>query len=243
MNNKILERMRKGEKALGLNMSEPSAELVELAGRMGLDFVNFDAQHSPVSPEVIGQMCRIADGFGITPTMRIPDGQESTILSYLDRGIKLIVVPNLQTKEEAEALVKYSYFAPKGLRSATSYKTVFYQGSRSRAELFEYINANTIVVPQLESITALENLDEILTVAGIDFFGGGFEDLAQSMGFPGGHALPQVQEAAAKADQKIRDAGKYVFGDHTDSVGVLFLAKSGLEELLKKYGRESQLGW
>ena len=243
MKNKILERIRKDEKALGLSMDFPSGELVELAGRMGLDFVGFDGQHAPLTPAIIEEMCRVADGFGITPTMRIPDGRESTILSYLDRGIKMITVPNLQTKEQAQALVKYSYFAPKGLRSSTSVRTVFYQGSGNRAQLFADINANTMIVPQLESATALANLDEILTVDGIDFFAGGFEDLAQSMGFPGGHAHPQVQEAAAKANAKIRAAGKHVIEDHMESVHVFSLAKEGIEELLKKYGRASQLGW
>jgi 2-keto-3-deoxy-L-rhamnonate aldolase RhmA len=241
--NKILERIRKGEKALGLSLDSPSGELVELAGRMGLDFIAFDGQHAPITPAAIEQMCQLADGFGVTPTMRIPDGRESTILSYLDRGIKMITVPNLQTKEEAQALVKYTYFGPKGLRSATSLRTVFYQGSGDRAQLFAEINANTMLVPQLESATALANLDELLTVDGIEFFAGGFEDLAQSMEFPGGHALPQVQEAAAKADAKIRAAGKYVIADHMISVGVFSVVKEGIEELLQKHGRVSQLGW
>ena len=61
-------------------------------------------------------MCRIADAHGITVTMRIPDGRESTILSFLDRGVRGITVPNLLTREEAEKLVKYSFFAPRGRR-------------------------------------------------------------------------------------------------------------------------------
>ena len=96
--NNVLERIKRGEKALGISMNDPSEELVEIAGRMGLDFVNFDGQHAPLTPERVGTLCRIADGFGITPTMRIPDGEESTILSYLDRGIRQITVPNLLTR-------------------------------------------------------------------------------------------------------------------------------------------------
>ena len=110
--NQILRRVARGEKALGLYLTEPSGLLVELAGRCGLDFVNFDAQHSPVTPADIGEMCRIADPCGVTVALRIPDGAESTILSHLDRGARLIIVPNLLTAEEAAELVKYSYFAP-----------------------------------------------------------------------------------------------------------------------------------
>ena len=105
LRNKALERIRSGEKALGVNMYDPSEELVEMAGRMGLDFVNFEGQHAPMPPERVATLCRIAHGFGVTPTMRIPDGQESTLLSYLDRGIMQVTIPNLLTREQAEDLV------------------------------------------------------------------------------------------------------------------------------------------
>ena len=72
----------------------------------------------------MGEMCRIADPYGMTVSMRIPDGAESTILSYLDRGVRVITIPNLLTAEQARDLVKYSFFAPIGLRSATSIATM-----------------------------------------------------------------------------------------------------------------------
>ena len=68
--------------------------------------------------------------------------------------------------------VRYSFFAPLGLRSATSIRMVFHQ-TEGRQELFKTINANTVIVPQLESITAVANLDEILKVEGLNYFGGG----------------------------------------------------------------------
>ena len=95
--NQILQRMARGEKALGMTLKETSGLLVELAGRCGLDFVSFDGQHDTVSPAEIGEMCRIADAYGMTVSMRIPDGAESTILSYLDRGVRVITIPNLLT--------------------------------------------------------------------------------------------------------------------------------------------------
>ena len=112
----------------------------------------------------------IADGFDITPTMRIPDGDESTILSYLDKGIRLITVPNLKTKEEAEALVQYTYYAPIGVRSSTSIRSILALKEGGRRELYNEINANTILVPQLEHINALENVEELIGVDGVDYF-------------------------------------------------------------------------
>lgn len=241
--NNILERIKRGEKALGISMNDPSEELVEIAGRMGLDFVNFDGQHAPLTPERVGTLCRIADGFGITPTMRIPDGEESTILSYLDRGIRQITVPNLLTKEQAEDWVKWTFFQPLGFRSSTSHKMVSYQDTQDRAALFADVNANVVLVPQIENINTVENLEEILTVDGIDYYGGGPEDMAQSLGIPGGHADPRVAEAYEKATAKLEAAGKGWWGDHIEAVDVIGLVKGEMENLLEAHGRKSKLAW
>ena len=241
--NRILWRKARGEKALGLSMNEPSEELAELAGRMGLDFVSLDSQHAPVTPRQAGTICRIAEGFGMTTSMRIQDGAESTILSYLDRGVQVIVVPNLETREAAEALVKYTFFAPLGLRSSTSRPMALRQDGPERAGLFEAANRNTLVVPQIESVTAVDNLDEILRVDGIGFFGGGPEDMAQSLGLPGGHADPRVAEQFARARAKVEAAGKHMWDDFTEYVQVFGVVKGAMEEALARLGRSSKLPW
>lgn len=224
-------------------MNEPSEELVELAGRMGFDFVNLDGQHAPVTPQQVGTVCRIAEGFGMSTTMRIPDGAESTILSYLDRGVQLIVVPNLQTRAEAEALVRYTFFAPLGLRSSTSHPMVLRQDGPDRSGLFDAANRNTLLVPQIESVTGVDNLDGILQVEGIDFFGGGPEDMAQSLGIPGGHADPRVAEQYARMEAKVKAAGKHLLADHTETVQVFGVVKQALDEALAAAGRTSALAW
>ena len=114
LNNRIIERASRGEKALGLGLSQPSGELVELAGRMGLDFVSFDGQHSPYPPDVIEDMCRIASGFNLTVTSRIADGQESTILSYLDRGVQGLVIPNCKPVRKPSPGSSTASTRPKG---------------------------------------------------------------------------------------------------------------------------------
>ena len=68
--NKILKRTGQGERALGLRMKSPSEALVELAARIGLDFVHFDGQHEALTPAFVERLCRVADGFGITAMMR-----------------------------------------------------------------------------------------------------------------------------------------------------------------------------
>ena len=114
MGNKIIDKINKGEKAFGIGMSYYSDEIIELAGVMNLDFINYDGQHAPVTPETIDRFCRLCDGWGITPTMRVPDQVPSNILNYIDRGIKAITVPFVNTREQAEAVVK-RYPVTKGI--------------------------------------------------------------------------------------------------------------------------------
>ena len=241
--NKVLERIQNGEKALGLSPGFPSEEMVELAGRMGLDFIAFDGQHTPIMPDTVDRLCRIADGFDITVTMRIPDQQESTLLAYLDRGVQVVTIPNLLTAEQARSLVKYAYYAPVGLRSATSNRMVWNSFSDDRAVTYNLANENTIIVPQLESITSIENLDEILAVDGINYFASGFEDLSQSMGLAGQPRHPDVIEAFEKAKEKVYQAGKGFIYEHMESVSVFPSVFKDASKLLEKHGRKSKLFW
>ena len=241
--NRILEHAAKGETALGLNFKESSGEMVDLAGYMGLDFVSFDAQHTPITPTEIAEMCHIAEAHGMTVTVRVPDQQESTLLSFLDRGVRVITVPNLLTREEAENLVKYSFFAPLGLRSATSVGTLKSQIDGDHPRMFSDVNAHTVIVPQLESVVAYENLDEILEVEGIDHFALGAEDMAQSLGLPGEPQHAKVKEVHAKIEEKLKAAGKGFFHQYMEAVSVFDMTKDAIAALLEKHGRKSQLGW
>lgn len=237
--NKIFERIQQGEKALGVALSATlySEEVVEMCGRLGLDFVNFDGQHSSLTPETVGRMCYVAEANGLTPVMRIPDHRPSTIVSYLDRGIMGITAPDLETADQARALVKASNFAPEGNRSCTSFRFGEYGLGEDLTTLMADCNAKTMITPQLESITAFENLDEILKVPGIDYFGWGPQDLAQSLGHPGQPNHPDCVEATAKALEKIHKAGKRLLSEVTETVGVLYLVRDRVQELLKKHGR------
>lgn len=243
LTNRIIVQAARGEKALGLQLSQPSGELVELAGRMGLDFVSFDGQHAPYPANVIEDMCRIANGLDLTVVSRIADGQESTILSHLDRGVQGLVIPNLLTRDEAEEWVKHSFYAPLGLRSAASFRVSMFQNQESRSKLYTRINSNTLIIPQIESINCLDKLDDILKIKEINYFAGGPQDMAQSLGLPGEPNHPEVQDAYARASEKIHAAGKKWFDEITDSVSAFMYLRSGIGNLLQKYGREPQISY
>jgi 4-hydroxy-2-oxoheptanedioate aldolase len=231
--NKIIESMRAGRKAVGLDLSFYSDEMIELSALMGLDFVRYDGQHAPITPETIDRFCRLCDGFGLTPAMRVPDQIPSNILNYLDRGIKAITVPNLETREQAEALVECCYFAPIGLRSFTSQRVMRYGLRGDSRAVMRDANADLLLIPQLESITAYENLEEILTVEGIEVFAGGPNDLAQSMGHPGEPDHPDCLRVTEEGREKILAAGKRFDGDVTATTGATAAVQGAIGTLLE----------
>ena len=232
MANKIIEKMDKGEKAVGLSLSFYADEMVELAGAMGLDFVNYDGQHAPVTPETIDRFCRLCDGWGVTPTMRVPDQIPSNILNYIDRGIKAITVPFVNTKAEAEAVVDCCYFAPKGHRSYTSKRVMRFGLVDDLKDMMDRTNDDLLVMPQIEDIKAYNNLDEILKIDGIKVFAGGPNDLAQSMGHPGQPDHPDCLKVTDEGTAKIHAAGKFRNEDVMISVDATIAVRDAMRSML-----------
>ena len=232
MANKIIEKMDKGEKAVGISLSFYADEMVELAGAMGLDFVNYDGQHAPVTPETIDRFCRLCDGWGVTPTMRVPDQIPSNILNYIDRGIKAITVPFVNTRAEAEAVVDCCYFAPKGHRSYTSKRIMRFGLVDDLKDMMDRTNDDLLVMPQIEDIKAYNNLDEILKVDGIKVFAGGPNDLAQSMGHPGQPDHPDCLKVTDQGTAKIHAAGKFRNEDVMISVDATIAVRDAVKSML-----------
>lgn len=230
--NKIVEKMRVGQKAVGISLSFYADEIIELAGVMGLDFVSYDGQHAPTTPETIDRFCRMCDGWGVTPAMRVPDQIQSNILNYLDRGMRVITIPNLENREQAEKLVEYCYFAPRGLRSYTSKRVTRFGLETDLKAMMDRTNEELLIMPQLESITAYENLDEILKVDGIEAFAGGPNDLAQSMGFPGQPDHPDCLRVTEEGQRKIHAAGKRRGSDIMVSVDATIAVKDAVTAML-----------
>ena len=152
-------------------------------------------------------MVRAAEVFDITPIARIPDHAESTILRYLDRGLQGIIVPHVNTREEADAVARAARYYPQGYRGVGGGRAHDYGVKVSRAESTEWINSQTLVIPMIEDTVAVENLDGILGVPGVDVLHVASGDLGQSMGNPGPE---EVRRLMSQLIPKIRAGGKMV---------------------------------
>ncbi len=229
--NNVVMNVHSGRQSYGFTMTFPSSTVLEIMARAGFDFVSFDSEHGPFTPESIDDLCRISDGVGITPMARVPDIEPATILRFLDRGIMGILGPHITTKEKAEQLADACRYAPLGTRSFGSGRGAYYGDLLSGPEYMQHTNANVIVMAQLEDIAVLDNLDEILEVPGIDFYHSGPQDIAQSLGLPGQPEHPGVKEFEETVRHAVHAAGKKM----ADEVMVTAIAKDLILDAAREF--------
>jgi 2-keto-3-deoxy-L-rhamnonate aldolase RhmA len=138
----------------------------------------------------------------------------------------------VETKEQAQKLIEHCYFAPEGLRSYTSKRVTRFGTEKDLSRMMAQANEDLMIIPQIESITAYQNLDEILDVEGIDVLAGGPNDLAQSMGFPGQPDHPDCLKVTAEGRVKITNAGKYRDDEVMVSIDATIAVKESIENML-----------
>lgn len=180
-----------------------SGDLIEHFGPLGFDALWLEGEHGPVDFNNIPDLTRACDLWGISPIVRVHQNQPGVIYRTLDLGAQGIVVPHVDSKEEALAVVDAGKFAPLGHRgSFTSRQGIGVEN------YFDQANDYTTLIVLIEDIAAINNLDQILEVDHIDVFFVAPADLAQSMGYAGGGTMPEVEDVVAKAIRKISDAGR-----------------------------------
>lgn len=181
--NYVKEKLKKGEPSIGTWLTMPSVTSAGLMAQTGFDWFTIELEHTPVTFETAAANFAIIAASGKIPLARIPWNTGENIKRVLDIGAYGIVVPMVNTKEEAEAAVAGARYAPLGQRSI---------GGQLHAANFEtdastyYAKANDeiLIVVMLEHIHAVENAEKILQVPGIDAFFIGPNDLHNSMGLP-----------------------------------------------------------
>ena len=212
--NRVKAAIREGRVARGYNLNFPSPHIIEILGPLDFDFVWLDGEHGPFGLDQIEEHCRAAELVRATPIARVPNIQSSTILQYLDRGIQGILGPHVASKADAEQLVKACYFGPIGERSFGGNRGCDYDFELTdKVAYYKQCNDNMLVGALLEDKGVVENLDEILTVDGIDYFSIGPNDFAQGLGFPGGADSSEVVAAMEQVYDRIRKAGRRVGSD------------------------------
>lgn len=208
--NALGTKLAKGEPVLGVFVSIPSPDIVEMCGHLGFDFVVIDAEHGPVNVETSAHLVRAAECAGIVPIVNVPSLGSQTIGRYLDIGMMGIQAPQVHDRGEAEALVRSVKYYPQGMRGMSRPRADGYGLVGSRQDYMEQANRDTMIVATIEAVEGVRRLPQITGVEGIDVFFIGPGDLSQALGVPGQLDTPLVQSAIDSVVAQVRGAGRYV---------------------------------
>ena len=203
------ELKESGRSFIGTGIMIPAAEIVEIVGYTGFDFIVIDEEHTQFGSEKSIDLVRAAEAVGIIPVIRVAEVSEVYLKKALDTGVSAVVVPNISDRESAEAAVYYSRFAPIGGRGACPCVRAnkFGMGDNS---YYKDANDDVTVIALIEGAKGMENFDEIIDVKGIDAIYIGPVDLSVSLGLAGDVYNPRVVEAMENLISKAQNKGHLV---------------------------------
>jgi 2-keto-3-deoxy-L-rhamnonate aldolase RhmA len=204
--NPVKEALKNGKASFGMYVATPSPTIIELAGLAGLDWIRFDWAHAPLDLFAIENMVRASECQGVVPFIRL-ELNEQKISSVLESGVMGIIVPDINTADDAKTVVDAAKFSPIGNRGMFSSPRKSGYGTVSGKEFKEWSNSEVMVGIQIESLEAIENLEEILSVQGIDIVLSGRGDISNALGVPGQKTHPLVLETEEKIFKTAKEKG------------------------------------
>lgn len=207
-------RLSNRELTIGSWLTMGHNEVAEIMAGAGFDWLVVDMEHSAITLSIAQSLIQVIGLCGVPPLVRVGENDPNLIKRVMDAGAHGVVVPMVNSTEEAERAVSSVYYPPKGTRGvgltrAQSYGADF-TGYRRSSE------AESVVIVQIEHIRAVENLEDILKTDGVDGFIVGPYDLSGSLGVPGEFENPEVVNALNRI-KEVSEKMKALSGFHSVS--------------------------
>lgn len=209
------DRIRSRERMIGTIVTIPAPEVTELLSSTGLDWLFIDTEHAAI--DLLAAQ-RLLIGASLPCMIRLADSGEAAVKRALDSGAAGIIVPNVTSVGQAEAVVRHAKYPPWGARGVGIGRAQGY-GVFAR-DYLEVANQSTAVVIQCESVQAVERIDALAAVAGVDAVFIGPHDLAASMGRIGDVEHPEVHASIARVREACERAGRAlgIFGASVEAL-------------------------
>ena len=202
----VLANIKQGKPSFGLNLALTDPVVLEYAKLAGYDFVRLDCEHILYDYSTLGEMLRLGRALNIDVQLRLADPAQAGPL--LDMGATALMFPHVSSALEAKRIVELTKFPPLGDRGLTGASRVVQLSGLTASAYQAQANTKVYNIIQIESKEALERIDEILSVPGIDLVATGRNDLSQSLGVPGQKNHPKVLDAENTIIRKTLDYGK-----------------------------------
>jgi 2-keto-3-deoxy-L-rhamnonate aldolase RhmA len=212
-----VERLRRGEMAVGTMIrTVGTSTIAMLAAKAGLDFIMVDLEHGPMDMETLEEVFKVGRSLKLACFVRVPELTKAYVSRCLDLGATGVMVPMLESREQAERFVHYAKYPPLGGRgfggigAHTHYTPI---PPDETSGFMERANLETLTIAQIETKGAIENIDSIASVPGLDALLIGPNDLSISMGCPGDLLGARLMEAISRVAEAAKAHGK-IFGMH-----------------------------
>ncbi len=195
--NAVKAKLANGECVVGTMVRGfVNAEVGPLLKRAGADFILIDTEHAPLGMESVALVCTSARLAGLVPVVRVPDAEYHLIARRLDAGAQGIMMPRVKTRADVEKIVRSAKYPPEGERGCGIRPILTgYESTGSLAGDLQWVNDDTLVCVQIETREAVGNLDDLLSVPGVDATILGPNDLSIALGVPGNHRSPVMEKA------------------------------------------------
>ena len=195
-------RLKKGEKTVGAWITIPHTDISEALSTLPFDWFVFDQEHSALDDQLTQQLMQGMRGKSVTPLVRVAWNDMVMVKKALDTGVQGIIIPWINMREDAINAVKYCKYPPEGVRGCGPRRTVLLD-----PDYLKTVNDELLIIVQIETQEAVDNVEKILSVEGVDAFFVGPIDLSTSMGLMEQVEHPKVQEAIAKVFEVGKELG------------------------------------
>lgn len=226
--NTMKRRLEAGEvvSAMSIRYSR-GIEIVGYAKAAGMNGVLIDLEHSSIDLDQCAQFTMAALAHGITPVVRVPSLASSFVGRVLDVGAQAVIIPHVRGPEGALESSRAAKFYPDGDRSAIGGLSALQYGAFPTIEANKAVNANVMCIIMIETLEALDSLEQIAATPHVDVLLIGTNDLTACYGIPGQHDNPRITEAYEKVIEACRRTGKAV------GIGGLYARQDLIDKFVK----------
>jgi len=208
--NQVKKRIAEGKACYGVISPTNDPTICEYVGLNGFDYYMIDGEHGGISISDVTNLVRACENVNCTPLARIRSVDTKLILQFMDAGIMGVMMPSIDNVDDVKKLVDAIKYPPIGRRGLGPVRSSDYmQGGMSQEEYVHFSNRETLVLPQIESMECVDNLEEMCKIDGVDGFIIGPRDLAMSMGFYDGPGHDEVKSMLDHIFKTVLDSGKF----------------------------------
>ena len=208
--NRLKRLLREGKSAVGTMLVEVrQASVMQVLSNAGLDFVIIDNEHGSFNIETISDLSRAARQVGVTPVVRVPEWSYAHVVQPLDSGAQAIMAPRITEPGQVRDIVQMMKYPPVGKRGSVVARGHTDLKSGPVVDVMKDANEESMLIVQIETREALEGIDQILSVSGVDAALVGPTDLSVALGIPGKMTDPILVAAITTAIEACHRAKVY----------------------------------